>query len=136
MRVIFWYVEEFRYLTAIKNLDSAEDISKQETITDAIAAFVHGEEADEDNASKVETKLIKNIKWLGGKLNCKRVILHSFAHLSSSKCDPQFLMNLFNNAEKRLKDAGYETYQTPFGYFLDLEMKAPGKSLARVYKEF
>ncbi|MEA2086795.1 MAG: threonyl-tRNA synthetase editing domain-containing protein, partial [Candidatus Caldatribacteriota bacterium] len=40
------------------------------------------------------------------------------------------------NAEKRLENAGYKTRQTPFGYFLDLDLKAPGKSLARVFKEF
>jgi Icc-related predicted phosphoesterase len=136
MRVLFWYVEEFKYVTAIKNLESVEDIAKKKTVADAIVAFIHGEEADENNASKVETKLIKNIKWLAGKLECKRIVLHSFAHLGNSKCDPQFLIKLFDNAEKRLKDVGYETEQTPFGYFLDLDMKAPGKSLARVYKEF
>lgn len=136
MRVLFWYMDEFKYFTSLKNLETVGDISEEKIITDAIVAFIHGEEADEENASKVETKLIKNIKWLGGKLDCTRIVLHSFAHLSNSKCNPDFLKQLFDNAEKRLKDVGYETYQTPYGYFLDIDMKAPGKSLARVYKEF
>ncbi len=136
MKVLFWYMDEFKYFTAVKNLENVDDINEEKIINDAIVAFVHGEEADEENASKVETKLIKNIKWLGGKLDCKRIVLHSFAHLSNSKCSPDFLKQLFDNAEKRLQDVGYETCQTPYGYFLDIEMKAPGKSLARVYKEF
>ncbi len=136
MRALFWFMEEFKYHTAVKNLENVDDINEEKMINDAVVAFIHGEEADEENAAKVETKLVKNIKWLGGKLNCKRVVLHSFAHLSDSKCSPDFLKNLFDNAEKRLKAVGYETYQTPYGYFLDIEMKAPGKSLARVYKEF
>lgn len=136
MRVLFWYLDEFKYTTAIRNLEHVEDVNESKTINSAIVAFIHGEEADEENASKVETKLIKNIKWLGGKLNCNRVVLHSFAHLSASKCSPEFLKELFNNVEKRLNDVGYESYQTPYGYFLDIDMKAPGKSLARVYKEF
>jgi len=35
-----------------------------------------------------------------------------------------------------LEATDYAVAQTPFGYFLDISIKAPGKSLARVYKEF
>ncbi|MGD9899066.1 MAG: threonyl-tRNA synthetase editing domain-containing protein, partial [Calditrichaceae bacterium] len=38
--------------------------------------------------------------------------------------------------ETRLDNTGYNVTQTPFGYFLDIKIDAPGKSLARVYKEF
>jgi len=33
-----------------------------------------------------------------------------------------------------MKNAGYTVHQTPFGYFLDLQIDAPGFSLARVFK--
>ena len=46
-----------------------------------------------------------------------------------------FTHELFNLAEKRLQNAGYETAQTPFGYFLDLQIDAPGFSLARIWVE-
>lgn len=136
MRVIFWYMDSFEYKPAIKNLDKAATVTKGAVLTDVIVAFVHGEEADEINASKVETKLIKNIKWLSGKLNCTKIVLHSFAHLGESKCTPAFLKELFDRAQERLCNVGFEVEQTPFGYFLDISMAAPGKSLARVYKEF
>jgi len=42
---------------------------------------------------------------------------------------------LLNNAERRLVEAGYETEQTPFGYFLDLHIQAPGTPLARLFKD-
>ena len=58
----------------------------------------------------------------------KNVILHSFAHLSDSKATPDFTKELFNKAEARLKNAEYKTFQTPFGYFLDLSMDLPGIS--------
>jgi hypothetical protein len=60
--------------------------------------------------------------------------LHSFAHLSESKAEPKFTQELFNKVEERLKNAGYTVNQTPFGYFLDLHINAPGFSLARVFK--
>jgi hypothetical protein len=36
--------------------------------------------------------------------------------------------------EERMRNSGYEVNQTPFGYFLDLQLNAPGFSLARVFK--
>ncbi len=136
MRVIFWYMNSFAYEPAIKNLEQAETVTKGATFEKAIVAFVHGEEKDVDEASKVETKLVKNLKWLSGKLECTNIVLHSFAHLSESKSEPGFLKELFDRTEARLKNVGYTVAQTPFGYFLDINLSAPGKSLARVYKEF
>lgn len=136
MRVLFWYMDRFAYKPSVKNLEQAETVNQGGEIKNAIVAFVHGEEKDEENAQKVETKLIKNMKWLAGKWECKTLVLHSFAHLSDSKCEPACLKSLFDRAEQRLKDVGYEVVQTPYGYFLDIELSAPGRSLARVYKEF
>ena len=135
MKLLMIYCDSFAYKTAIKNLESVEEYHKEETIEDALVAFIQAEKEDEENIKKVETKLIKNIKWAAGKNNTKKIVLHSFAHLSSSKADIGITTQLFDNAEQRLKNAGYETYQTPFGYFLDLKVEAPGKSLARIFKE-
>jgi hypothetical protein len=57
----------------------------------------------------------------------------SFAHLSYSKASTEFTKAVFDQAEKRLQNAGYVTAQTPFGYFLDLQIDAPGFSLARIW---
>jgi len=81
-------------------------------------------------------KLVKNLKWAAGKNNTKRVMLHSFAHLSHSKASPEFTAELFQKAIERMENADYETFTTPFGYFLDLDMQAPGYSLARIFKSF
>ena len=130
------YAERFSYKTTIKTLDMVEERDEEKTIEDVVVGFIHMEKEDEENMEKVETKLIKNLKWAAKKNNTDRIVLHSFAHLSESKGDPLFTKRLLDNAEVRLKNAGYTTWQTPFGYFLDLDMKAPGRSLARVFKAF
>ncbi len=38
--------------------------------------------------------------------------------------------------EERLRNADYEVWQTPFGYFLDLDLQAPGRSTARIFSSF
>ena len=50
--------------------------------------------------------------------------------------DPEAARDLIDRVHARLEAAGYEPVQTPYGYFNDLTMEAPGHPLARIYKEF
>ncbi len=134
MKVLVMYVDKFEYQPQIKNLDSAEEITEGATFFDSILAFIQVEESDEEKDVKSrEKKLVNHLKWTARKNNCKKVILHSFAHLSESKASVEFTKELFDLAEQRLQNADFETAQTPFGYFLDLNIKAPGYSFARIW---
>jgi predicted deacetylase len=134
MKVLVMYVDEFSYIPTQKNLESAKDVTEGATFSDSILAFIQVEEADEEyDAKSREKKLVNHLKWTARKNNCRKIILHSFAHLSDSKASVEFTKEIFDLAEKRLQNGGYETAQTPFGYFLDLNLKAPGHSLARIW---
>ena len=134
MKVLVMFVDEFRHRPNTKNLDSADEITDGKTFTNSILAFIQVEETDElSDAASREKKLVNHLKWTARKNNCNSIILHSFAHLSESKASVEFTREIFNLAEKRLQNAGYTTAQTPFGYFLDLDIKAPGYSLARIW---
>jgi hypothetical protein len=136
MKLLMIYADRFAYRTNKKTLKIVEEYEEEEQIEDVLVGFIQVEKEDEDKIDKIETKLIKNLKWAAKKNSTNNIILHSFAHLSLSKAEPEITKLIFNNAEKRLKNASYKTWQTPFGYFLDLDLKAPGKSLARIFKEF
>jgi predicted deacetylase len=134
MKVLVMYVDEFSYIPAQKNLESAEDVTAGATFSDSILAFIQVEETDEEYDIKSRgKKLVNHLKWTARKNDCQKIILHSFAHLSDSKASVEFTKEIFGLAEKRLQNGGYETAQTPFGYFLDLNLKAPGHSLARIW---
>jgi predicted deacetylase len=134
MKVLVMYVDEFGYTPARKNLEEAEEITEGAIFNDSIAAFIQVEAGDEEyDVKSREKKLVNHLKWTARKNDCKKIILHSFAHLSDSKASVEFTKQLFDRAEKRLQNGGYETAQTPFGYFLDLNIKAPGHSLARIW---
>ena len=135
MRVIYWYCNEFAWNPAIKTLEDVPEAGP-DACHDVVVAFIHVEPKDVLPGSSAETKLIKNAKWLVRKWEIDRIILHSFTHLGEEKADAEKAQNLINNAERRLKSAGYETIQTPYGYFLDLTIQAKGHPLARIYKEF
>ena len=134
MKVLVMYVDEFSYQPAQKNIEEVEEITDGAQFSDSILAFIQVEESDEEKDVKSrEKKLVNHLKWTARKNNCKSVILHSFAHLSESKASFDFTKELFDLAEKRLQNADFTTAQTPFGYFLDLNIKAPGFSLARIW---
>lgn len=128
------FVEDFCYEPAQKNLESADDVTAGRQFSNAVLAFIQIEQTDEENDVKSrEKKLVNHLKWVARKNETKTVVLHSFAHLSDSKASAEFTRAVFDEAEKRLRNAEFEAVQTPFGYFLDLNIKAPGFSLARIW---
>jgi hypothetical protein len=135
VKLLIIYTNKFGYKTTNKGLDNAETVEEESLFTDALVGFIHFEEKDEENISSVETKMIKQLKWAARKNDTNKIILHSFAHLSESKGSPELTKQLFNSAEDRLKSSGYKVSQTPFGYFLDLDVIAPGHSFARLFKD-
>lgn len=124
------------YEPKIKNLESAEEQKETKVFNDILVAFIHVEEKDMEDSKATENKLLKNVKWAARKNESNKILLHSFAHLASSKATPEFTKDILDKVEARLKNADYETYQSPFGYFLDLNMQLPGYSQARIFKEF
>jgi hypothetical protein len=101
-----------------------------------VVAFIHVEPPDVEDGSSAETKLVKNAKWLARKWETRSIVLHSFTHLGEQKADPEDAKGLIDRVQERLEAAGYTAFQTPYGYFNDLSMDAPGHPLARIYKEF
>ena len=128
------YMNKFSFKPTIKTIKSMPDFSEEKEFKNVQAAFIQVEKEDEENETSVKKKLLKNLKWIAGKNNTKKIILHSFAHLSESKAEPEFTKSIFDNIEERLKNSGFDVEQTAFGYFLDLKVDAPGYSLARVFK--
>jgi hypothetical protein len=118
---------------ALKTLDDAPEAAPGERAR-VVAAFVHVEPADVVEGAGAETKLVKNAKWLARKWETRTILLHSFSHLGEEKAEPGAARALLGRAEARLEEAGYAASQTPYGYFLDLELEAPGHPLARIFK--
>ncbi len=135
MKLLMIYMNKFSFCPTIKTIESMPDFSEEKKYENIQVAFIQVEKKDEENETAVKKKLLKNLKWIAGKNNTNKIILHSFAHLSESKAEPEFTKLLFDNVDERLRNSGFKVEQTPFGYFLDLKIDAPGYSLARVFKD-
>jgi len=99
-----------------------------------VVGLIHAETIDTENPVGAEKRLITNLKWGARKNETQRIVLHSFSHLAETKAAADFNRELLNRTAERLGHAGYEAWQTPFGYFLDLQ--APGHSTARIFTSF
>lgn len=130
------YTDRFAYKPASKTLDDQPDCYQPGEILETVVGLIHAEASDEGNASGVEKKLVKNLKWGARKNETQRIVLHTFSHLAETKASADFTKALLDRTEGRLKTAGYDVWQTPFGYFLDLDLQAPGRSTARIFTSF
>ncbi|MFH1688084.1 MAG: threonyl-tRNA synthetase editing domain-containing protein [bacterium] len=135
MKLLMIFCDKFGYRTSRKGLDTAPSIDESRTIGDALVGFIHVERQDESDPGYVETKLVKNLKWAARKNDSQRVVLHSFTHLADGKASPETTKDILDRTQARLVKAGYEVCQTPFGYFLDLHIEAPGSPLTRLFKD-
>jgi len=134
MKLLMFATHEFWCKSTIKTVEKEADDFREVEGKDTIVAFVQFEEADGEKSGAITTKLIKNIKWLSGKFGWKRVILHSFNHLSASSLDYDSAKEMLFNAKERLDKVGYAVGITPFGHVCELKMHVSGETLGRVFK--
>jgi len=130
MKLLMFHVKEFWYKP---DIDSA-DISKGNTMTNAIVAFVHVEEGDKTRKEEIIKKAAGNLKWLANKNKTDNIILHSFAHLASSKADPETANEIILKIGEKLEKT-LNIHIVPFGQFYEFSMHVNGPSLAKVFKD-
>lgn len=136
MKLLMIYCERFAYTPGDKTLENEPDSEGASVFESTLVGLIHAEADDEKDPARCEKYLVKNLKWGARKNATEQIILHSFSHLSTSKAGADFTRELLRRACERLCTADYSAHQTPFGYFLDLDLFAPGRSSARIFTSF
>jgi hypothetical protein len=126
--------KQFTFRPYEKTLLEAGDGGGELQVVDAAVIFVHSEPKDEASHAGLETKFVKNVKWIAGKRGFKNIVLHSFTHLSESSASPQSAEGFLQSAAERLRNTGYDVTLTPFGWVGEWDLSVYGESLAKVYK--
>lgn len=134
MKLLMFLAKQFTFRPFERMLPDATDGGGQVRVAEAAVIFVHAEPQDETNAAGLETKFVKNVKWLAGKRELKNVVLHSFTHLAETSASPQFAEAFLQSAATRLRNTGYQVTLTPFGWVCEWELAVFGESLAKVFK--
>ena len=134
MKLLMFAARRFSWRPFERTLPGGPDAAGETQVHDAAVIFVQAEAEDTTHRSKVLTKTLKNVKWLAGKRGLRKVVLHSFTHLSLSKADPAFAQGLLEELAERLRSASYQVWITPFGWVCEWDLSVYGESLAKVFK--
>lgn len=135
MKLLMFYAKSFWSQPFQKTLEDAPEAAAEEAAEEAVVVFYQAEAEDEGREANVTAKLVKNVKWLAGKFGLKKVVLHSFGHLSASKGPPELARAVVAAAGEKLAAAGFAVSETPFGYVNEWKMHVAGPSLAKVFKD-
>lgn len=135
MKLLMFDTNEFWYKTFSKTVELAVTCDKEEFTKDSLVIFINVEKEDEIRKDKIVKKAVDNICWLAKKTDRKKVVLHSFGHLSESKSGIEFAEEAIKAIKDRLAQKGLEASMTPFGYFLEFKIHVKGESLAKVFKD-
>ena len=137
MKLLTFQARRFRWQSYSKTLDEVPEIEVEDEVRDAVVAFVHAQAADEEVGARARVfkHTLKHVKWLAGKREWKRVVLHSFTHLGGENASPEFAREFLEELAERLAGTGYDVRSTPFGYFCEWDLSVYGESLAKVWKE-
>lgn len=122
-------------LSPHSHADHAETVTEPFAATDCILVLAHVEQSDEERSTKTLRHAYKNIKWLSRKRGCESIIIHSFAHLSSSNAEVDFSRRLLLDLTDRLMANGLAARATPFGISNQLDLKVQGEPMAKYFNE-
>ncbi len=134
MKMLMFLARQFTFRPFEKSLPEAGDGGGEVSVQDVAVIWVHAEPRDETDPSGLETKFVKNVKWIAGKRGFRNVVLHSFTHLAEARSSPQFAEAFLQSAAARLRGTGYEVTLTPFGWVCEWDLSVYGESLAKVFK--
>jgi Archaea-specific editing domain of threonyl-tRNA synthetase len=137
MKLLASRLSTFKWKSHSKTLAQAADQDVDEHVTDAVVVFLHAEQSDEeeDKHNSILRQTLKHIKWLANKRGLKNIVIHSFTHLGGETSSPDFAESFISAVAQRLREASYNVWTTPFGYFCEWDLSVHGESLAKVWKE-
>jgi hypothetical protein len=137
MKLLCFQAKRFCWKPFSQTLPGVGQPDNEGEVRDAVVVFVHAEERDEEAGRRapVMRQTIKHIKWLARKRGLRNIVLHSFTHLGGKNAAAEFAENFLIELVRRLREAGYQVWLTPFGYFCEWDLSVHGDSLAKVWKE-
>lgn len=138
MKILTFQARRFAWKAWSRTLDDAVEEPVEGAVQDAVVAFLHAEQRDEENEDtrrRVFKHTVKHLKWLANKRGLETIVLHSFTHLGAENASPSWARDLIEDVASRLGQAGYQVRTTPFGWFCEWDLAVYGESLAKVWKE-
>ncbi len=134
MRILQQHLDFIEYEPREKEISLAEEAEKKKQRYDEIVVlFTSVEKGDNDEVAR---KAVEGVKDFLGKLKVNKIIIYPYAHLSQDLAKPKDALEVLRAMERYAREAGIETYRSPFGWNKAFQIKVKGHPLAeqsRVY---
>jgi len=134
MRILQQHLDFIEYEPKEKEIAAAEEAEKKLFRYEEIVVLLTSvEKGDNDEVAK---KAVEGTKDYLGKLKVNKIIIYPYAHLSQNLARPKDALEVLRAMESYAKEAGIETYRSPFGWNKAFQIKVKGHPLAeqsRVY---
>ena len=132
MRILQLHSNFIEYKPIKREVKLAEECEKKERrLEELVVLFTCVEEGDNEAVAK---KAVEEIKSSLEKLKVNKILIYPYAHLSSNLAKPADALNVVKTMEKNARDAGIETYRTPFGWCKKFSLSIKGHPLAEQFR--
>jgi threonyl-tRNA synthetase len=137
MRVLQLHCTSFNYKT-LKETPVAEHpaFPKEVEYENVLVCFTCFEKKDVDREAEIIEEFVENIKTDTGRIGCKTVLLHPYAHLSHELGSPRRAKKFLSDLEKRLLSEEINAHKSPFGWYKAFSLYCKGHPLAESYREY
>jgi threonyl-tRNA synthetase len=128
MRILQLHSDFIEYVPIKKEVASAEEAEKKPNrLEDLVVLFTCVEEGDTEAVAK---QAVIQVKEVLEKLKAKKILIYPYAHLSSSLAKPATALKILKAMEEYAREAGIETFRSPFGWNKQFSLSTKGHPLA------
>lgn len=132
MRLLLIHSDFIEYEAKKKTKIAEEPCNPADRLDDALVAFCAVESSDADGIDDVIAQTVAAIEDLARKVECERVMVYPYAHLSSDLSSPDLAVATLRDIEASLEKSGFEVKRAPFGWYKSFSLSCKGHPLSEL----
>jgi len=115
---------------ALKTAEEAEKAKKR--VDECLVIFTSVEKGDSE---EIVNDYIDEVLKLSDQVKSKRIVLYPWVHLSQNPSEPSVALSILKEAEKQLKEKGFDVTRAPFGWYKSFIVSCKGHPLSELSRE-
>jgi len=132
LRILQLHSNFIEYQPIKKEIATAEKCEKKkERLEELVVLFTCVEGGDDEAVAR---KAVEEVRTSLEQLKVNKVLIYPYAHLSTNLAKPTAALKVVKAMEKYAREAGIETYRTPFGWCKQFSISIKGHPLAEQSK--
>jgi threonyl-tRNA synthetase len=132
MRLLLIHSDLIEYEAKKKTKFAEEPCKPSDSLKDALVAFCAIESPDTEGMNDVIAQAITAIGDMSDQVNCRRVMIYPYAHLSNDLASPDVAVEALKAIETALGSGGYEVKRAPFGWYKSFTISCKGHPLSEL----